>query len=136
MELPAPGTNEQAGPAPVAGQGERIPDLETRDETRTPNQETIVTENTHRPVEQPTPHPTPNRTAETEGRPRRETRRPVKYADYECYTLQSGTDQSESRRKSSDNIGEIVTNELAAKEENSRKLIHYAPVINSEQGFQ
>ena len=29
-----------------------------------------------------------------------------------------------------------MTNELAAKEENSRKLIHYAPVINSEQGFQ
>ena len=29
-----------------------------------------------------------------------------------------------------------MTNELAAKEENSRKLIHYTPVINSEQGFQ
>ena len=57
MELPAPDTNEQAGPAPVAGQGERIPDLETRDETRTPNQETIVTENIHRPVERPPPTP-------------------------------------------------------------------------------
>ena len=29
-----------------------------------------------------------------------------------------------------------MTNELAAKRKNSRKLTHYTPIINSEQGFQ
>ena len=67
-------------------------------EERTLARETAALEDTMTSLERATPHLTLTIIAETEGRLRRETRRPIKYADYECYTLQSVADQLDKKK--------------------------------------
>ena len=134
LELPPLDVREQAEPAHMPDQEIEVPDLETENRTGMPVRENTAIENARTPLIQPTLHPTPNRTAETEGRPRRETRRPIKYADYECYTLQSITGQSKGREKTGATIGQLAANKQT-KDENSRKLFHFQPAINSKQEY-
>ena len=74
-----------------------------------------TTSTTATPLERATHHPTPTPTPEVEGRPRRETRKPLRYADYECYTLQPAIDQSEGRKTTSTRIRKPITNKKIRK---------------------
>ena len=91
-----------------------------RDETTTttamrPAGGDVNTHTTETPSERAMHHPAPTPIPEVEGRPRRETRKPLRYADYECYTLQSASDQSRNRETPSTRIGELITNQKIKK---------------------
>ena len=101
-----------------------------------PSRRAAVAEYTFTSIERATPNPTPTVVPETEGRPRRETRRPIKYADYKCYTLQSTSDQPEGREERSIAIGGSVTNHKIEEKQNSRELVHSTQVLNVEQMHQ
>ena len=87
-ELPIPGIERQANPAPCQAQREEITGQIAEREVVLLGPEITPTDQTdNTPETATTPH-NPPRPSEEVGRLRREVRRPVRYQDYECYTLQ------------------------------------------------
>ena len=87
LELPTQQPREQPDPAPVLAREKREVETEARggvDTTREGNHE----ERSTGPPDPARTPSTPVTVSEKADRPRKETRRPARYDDFECYTLQ------------------------------------------------
>ena len=110
-ELPLPGIERQADPAPCPAQRVDITSQTTEREVVPLRPGITPTDQTEsRPAAATTPH-NPPRPSEEAGGPRREVRRPVKYQDYECYTLQPV--QGDMATKNPVYKEELVSKEIA-----------------------
>ena len=127
---------EQADPAPLPGLEEEIRDLRETGGTATPTRTIPVARSPLTAPEQTPHHHTPTPVVEIEGRPKRESRKPIKYADYECYALQSATNQLKSKEEKCAAIGETSANQKIVEKENSRELFHYTQALDEEQNHQ
>ena len=88
IELPLPGTERQADPAPHQAQREEISSQMAEEEVVPLGPGTTPTDRPENGPERTTTPHNQSRPREDEGRPRREVRKPIRYQDYECYTLQ------------------------------------------------
>ena len=87
LELPTQQPREQSDPAPVQARKEREVETEAREGVDTTREGNHEERSTGPPDPARTPS-TPVTVSEKADRPRKETRRPARYDDFECYTLQ------------------------------------------------